>query len=299
MHKSNPHIDGYDMQALAKAEPALSHHLIKAPSGRDSINFSDPEAVKLLNKALLLHHYNLEYWDIPKGQLCPPIPGRADYMLGLNDVLNQSKAGNKEQVSILDVGTGANLIYPIIGKALFNWNWVASDINQDSIINAQAIIDNNPSLIGSVSLRHQPNNKHIFKGIIESGDYFDASVCNPPFHRSAAEALAGSAQKNKNLNRNKNKRQSNVKKVDSSSHLNFSGQANELWCEGGEFAFISNMINESRKVASQVGLFSCLVSKKENLKPLAANLKKVTSIPMNIHEMAQGNKISRFITWHF
>ena len=80
LHPRNPHQGRYDFDKLIKALPELEKHAITNPSGEATINFSDADAVLTLNKALLAHHYNIKYWDLPKGYLCPPIPGRADYI---------------------------------------------------------------------------------------------------------------------------------------------------------------------------------------------------------------------------
>jgi 23S rRNA (adenine1618-N6)-methyltransferase len=290
------------MQALVKASPALKPLLIKSKHGRDSINFSDERAVKALNKALLINHYGLTYWDIPKGHLCPPIPGRVDYILGIHDAINKHPVLSNvkdSDVKALDIGTGANLIYPITGHGLFEWQWVASDIDQQSLNNCQKIVDNNSQLHDRVELRLQRNSDHMFKDIVEKGEYFHFTCCNPPFHKSAEEAMAGSIRKNKNLARNKNKRMSNVKSVQSTKHLNFEGKSNELWCEGGELAFVNKMITESRTVSEQVGLFTCLISKKDNIPALMGRLKASKACEFNVHEMEQGNKVSRFISWYF
>lgn len=302
MHVKNPHLNGYDMTSLVKASPSLKPYIIKSKQGRETINFSDEQGVKALNKALLIHHYQLTFWDIPNGHLCPPIPGRADYLLALNDVLRsetdcQNVASN--DIKALDIGTGANLIYPIVGHQLLNWQFVASDIDAGSIKNAQRIIDHNPMLGSHVELRLQSDTQKIFAGIIQSGEYFHVTCCNPPFHKSAEAALAGSVRKNKNLARNKQKRQSQLKSKASHAHLNFSGKSNELWCKGGELAFVKNMILESKQVAKQVGLFSCLISKKENLAPLKAALHAQKARKVGVDEMHQGNKVSRFIYWSF
>lgn len=290
------------MQELVIASPALKSHLIRSKHGRETINFSNADAVKALNKALLIQQYDLKYWDIPAGHLCPPIPGRVDYILALKDVLEVKKVAegvNESVVNMLDIGTGANLIYPLLAQSLFGWHCVGSDIDSGSISNAQTIIDHNPSLEKRLKLRLQPESSHIFKHIILENEYFDVTCCNPPFHKSAEEAMAGSIRKNKNLVKNKLKRDSKIKYKDKVDDLNFSGQSNELWCEGGELAFIKKMIKESKYVADQVGLFSCLVSKKDNLAKIASYLKSIKVSHMNIHEMQQGNKISRFITWTF
>jgi 23S rRNA (adenine1618-N6)-methyltransferase len=81
--------------------------------------------------------------------------------------------------------------------------------------------------------------------------------------------------------------------------LNFGGQANELWCEGGERQFLYNMITESALFSSQVGWFTCLVSKQENVVPAIELIKKMGAKESKVVPMAQGNKKSRFIAWRF
>lgn len=303
MHLNNPHLNGYDMQALAQTLPELEGFLQTSKHDRLTIDFSDSVAVKLLNKALLMHHYGLQSWDIPDGYLCPPIPGRVDYLCHLSEYLQhhhflQSSKASFSPVLGLDIGTGANLIYPLLANRLFEWNMVATDIDDGALKSAQQNIDHNQSLGLNIELRKQASSEQIFKGIIQPDDYFHLTLCNPPFHESQAAAMSGSVRKNKNLNRNKHKRDSNIAHISNNEQLNFAGQSNELWCKGGEKNFITNMIFESQDYAQQVGCFTCLVSKKENLGPLKRSLNKV-SADFDVVEMAQGNKISRFIAWRY
>ncbi len=299
MHPDNPHQAGYDMAALTSALPELAPFIVQSKQGRASINFSDPIAVKLLNKALLVHHYGIAYWDIPIGYLCPPIPGRVDYLCHLNDYLKGlGVLTSGKSVNGLDIGTGSNLIYPLLASRLYAWSMVGSDIDARSLQNAQHILDKNADLPLDITLRLQSNPEHIFQNVIQSQDNFTFSMCNPPFHASAQAAMAGSERKNRNLNRNKQKRESNQKKISDTQQLNFAGQSNELWCEGGERRFITQMIYESQDVKQQVACFTCLVSKKETLQELKRPLKKVNA-QYDVVSMQQGSKESRFIAWRF
>lgn len=300
MHLNNPHQSGYDFEALVKSLPELQTHVIKNHHGKDSINFSDPASVKVLNQAILKHHYGVKLWDIPEGFLCPPVPGRCDYICHLNDVVQEHfQLTGDEKIHGLDIGTGANLIYPIIATQLFKWHMVGSDIEPVSINWGKELLRHNANLKKTIKLRQQSDSKHIFKGIIQPDDYFHITLCNPPFHASAQEAMAGTIRKNKNLNKNKHKRGSQVKSIQEKGTLNFAGQSNELWCEGGELAFVKNMINESQGFKKQVGVFSCLISKKENLEPLTKLLKKLKGCDYSSIDMQQGNKISRLLLWYF
>ena len=292
LHPNNKHINGYDFAALIKTEPFLEKFVSKNKFGNDSIDFSNPLAVKTLNKSLLLHHYNITYWDIPKTNLCPPIPGRADYVHYIADLLaleNKNKIPTGRNIKGLDIGVGANCIYPIIGNSEYGWQFVGTETDVPSLKACAKIVENNEKLQKDIVLRIQQNKRNVFKNCILENDRFDFVICNPPFHASREEATKGSQRKLRNLGKAK----------DGKPVLNFSGQNNELWTEGGELAFITNMIYESAHFKKQCLWFTSLVSKKENLKPFYNHLKKVGAVDVRTIDMEQGNKISRFIAWTF
>ncbi|WP_371133663.1 23S rRNA (adenine(1618)-N(6))-methyltransferase RlmF [Vibrio japonicus] len=302
LHPRNLHQGRYDFPKLIAALPELKRYVIKNPKGEQSINFSDPTSVKLLNKALLAHHYGVTFWDIPEGYLCPPIPGRADYVHRLAELLTkESKSLKHKLVRALDVGVGANCIYPIVGSTQYGWTYVGSDVDPVSVKNANLIAENNSGLKGKIECRLQSQSRHFFKGIIKPGEHYDVTTCNPPFHKSLQEAQQGTERKLKNLSVNKAKRgqDSHNTKANESTTLNFGGQNAELWCPGGEAAFIKNMAFESRDFAEQVLWFSTLISKKDNVRWMRKNLDKAGAKEIQIVEMSQGQKVSRFIAWTF
>lgn len=292
LHPKNKHNQRYDFDILCNALPELKAFVFKNEYNDETINFFDNKAVKTLNKALLKHFYKVDFWDIPEGNLCPPIPGRADYIHYIADLLIQNNNGKLpigEKITCLDIGTGANLVYPIIGVAEYNWHFIASDIEQKSIQNAQLIIDNNPFLQSNIELKLQTNKNFIFKNIITLEDKLDITICNPPFHASAKEANVGNIRKVSNL------KQTQVK----NASLNFGGQNAELWCEGGEVKFIQNMMTESKLFAKNVLWFTTLVSKSDNLKSLIGFVNKLGIFEYKVIEMKQGNKISRILAWTY
>lgn len=295
LHPRNVHLHGYDFVALMVSYPKLKAFVRPTPYGALSIDFADPLAVKNLNAALLKHHYQIDFWDIPKGALCPPIPGRVDYVHYLADLLFEgAPALRVEQVSALDIGTGANGIYAILGHQVYGWQFVASDINPQSLANVQRIIDNNSCLQGHVTLRRQRDENAIFKGIIEAADRFELTLCNPPFHASLREASEGSQRKVRNLQLSRGE-----KPKATGAALNFGGQAAELWCQGGERQFLATMIRESHMFAEQCLWFTSLVSKQENLKPCYQALAKLGVDTVKTIEMQQGNKVTRVLAWSF
>jgi len=287
LHPRNPHRFSYDYEALSELCPELKTFISVNKFGHDSLNFSDPEAVKSLNKAILKFFYKISFWDIPESFLCPPIPGRADYIHYLADLLasyNYGKIPKGDHVKVLDIGVGANCIYPIIGINAYDWSFVGTDINAQALKSAHKIISENDIMKEKVELRLQPDKSSIFRNIIRPNEQFSICICNPPFHASAGEAQKGSKRKWKNLG----------KKIWS---LNFGGTSNELWCEGGEKAFILSMIKESAEIPDACKVFTTLVSKKENLSSIYHALKSVRALDVKTIDMAQGQKISRFVAW--
>lgn len=302
LHLRNKHQGRYDFKKLVESLPLLKRVMTRNPKGEDSIDFSDPEAVKLLNRALLCCYYNIEQWDIPKGYLCPPIPGRADYIHRVAELLSSESKGLKHHlVSALDIGVGANCIYPIIGVSEYDWNFVACDVDPISVESVQNIVLNNLVLKGKIDCRHQNNNQNFFKNIIQPGEYYDITICNPPFHKSLSEAQQGTERKIKNLASNRIKRGQPSQQPNRGSQplLNFGGQKAELWCDGGEAEFVKNMVLESKNFADQVLWFSTLISKKDNVRWMKKNLEKVNACEVQILEMSQGQKVSRIVAWTF
>lgn len=292
IHPRSKHRGRYDFDALTKNYPDLKTFVRPNPFGDISIDFSDPTAVKCLNKALLKHHYEIENWEIPKGYLCPPIPGRADYIHHIADLLSESNYGNipsGSQVSVLDIGTGANCIYPILGSTEYGWSFIGTDIDEKAIANAQKIADLNPTLSDKITIKLQRNPKDVLFGIIETEDRVDLTICNPPFHASQQEAEAGTNRKLRNLK---------LKKTPETTK-NFGGKNGELWCEGGEKRFIRNLVHESQKFSNSVFWFSTLVSKQSNLKNIYGALKTANAVEVKTISMGQGNKSSRIVAWTF
>ncbi|WP_323752517.1 23S rRNA (adenine(1618)-N(6))-methyltransferase RlmF [Marinobacter sp.] len=291
LHPRNIHNQGYDFPALVKSHPALAPHVKPNAHGNLSIDFADPLAVKTFNAALLNRYYNVVDWDIPEGALCPPIPGRADYMHYVADLPGLENPN----IKMLDIGTGANGVYPLLACQIYGWQCVGSDINIPSLENVAKIIAHNPALKDRITLRTQHDKNHIFEGIIQTGEFFDVSVCNPPFHASLDEALKGSQLKLNNLARSRGEQKANTQ----SPTLNFGGLGAELWCKGGEQLFLKKLIKESQLYATQCRWFTSLVSKADNVKPAKKLIRKLGAVDIREIEMEQGNKVTRVLAWTF
>ncbi|MEN8121474.1 MAG: 23S rRNA (adenine(1618)-N(6))-methyltransferase RlmF [Bacteroidota bacterium] len=292
LHPRNRNRERYNFKQLIDCCQELAQFVKLNIYNDESIDFANPEAVKELNKALLHYHYGIKYWDVPHNYLIPPIPGRADYIHHITDLLRQNNYGKiptGAKIKCLDIGVGANCIYPIIGNKEYGWSFIGSDIDPVSIESANKIVSLNSSLKGKVECRIQNNPKDFFYGIIRKDELIDLSICNPPFHSSAKEAQSATLRKLSNLNQ---------KKV-SKTNLNFGGQYNELCYEGGEERFVGNMIRQSKKFATSCFWFSTLISKQSNLKNVYSILKQVKAVKVETIPMGQGNKTSRIVAWTF
>ncbi len=292
LHPRNAHRSRYDFPILIKSFPQLRKYVFINNFGDESIDFAVPAAVKALNKSLLKHFYQINFWEIPDDYLCPPIPGRADYIHHVADLLgdfNNNIIPTGTKIKGLDIGTGANCIYPLLGNSIYGWSFVGSEIDQIAIDAAQKIIDSNDQLKDDIVLRMQPFSSLIFKGIIQPKEKFDFVMCNPPFHKSAEEAQQVGLKKVRNL----------TGKNVQNAIRNFSGVHTELWCEGGEEKFIFNMISESVAYAKQVHWFTSMVSKSTTLHSLIKKLKTTPATDVVIIKMSQGHKSSRILAWTF
>ena len=294
LHPRNRHQGRYDFPSMITKSPELKAFMITNPYGKPSIDFADPAAVKVFNRALLKQYYNLSFWDIPEGYLCPPIPGRADYLHNLADLLASEHSGQiprGDAVKVLDIGVGANCIYPLIGRCEYGWQFTGVDVSADALASAEKIVQANPQLAGGIELRQQTDTQQIFQGAILPGEFYHLTMCNPPFHASAAEASQGSTRKWRNLGKLDPKRKLPV--------LNFGGQAAELWCPGGEAEFLKRMAKQSAEFASQVGWFTTLVSKVSNVELLQRWLSQAGACDIHVLGMSQGQKQSRLLAWRF
>jgi len=294
MHPRSKHGTRYDIGYLAKASPDLLQHVKKnAFTGEDTIEFSKPESVFELNKALLVAYYNVdrESYSLPPGYLCPAIPSRANYVHYVADLLSSTlPVLDTSSIKGIDISTGASGVYPLIGHSEYKWHFHASDIDETALENARRIFQKSGV---PVQLHLQQSRDQILQGIltkIPPEERLHFSMCNPPFHASQKDAEEATTRKWRNLNK---------KKLAGKKTLNFGGNANELWCEGGEVGFIAKMIKESAAFHSSVCWYTSLVSSENNLPRLIAVLENARAVEYRTVCMEAGSKSSHLLAWTF
>ncbi len=292
LHPRNRHAAGYDFPALTSSSPELARFVRPSPAGRPTVDFADPAAVLALNRALLRCCHGIREWDLPPGSLCPPIPGRLDYIHHLADLLagKDGAPPRGADTAILDLGTGANCIYPILGVSEYGWRFVGTEVAAESAAWAERIVAANPTLTAAVEIRRVARPEHILRGVAQPGETFAAAMCNPPFHASPAEAAAGTARKVRNLNGGK---------TPAGPVLNFGGRGHELWCPGGEVAFVRRMIAQSAEQPELCRWFTTLVSSRESLPAIEQALAEARAAEVRVIPVAQGQKRTRIVAWRF
>jgi len=314
------------MEKLCQAYPPLQSYVVssndngkansksskKAPN-RLTIKFADPNAVRALNTALLVADYNIKpnYAKIlPKNALVPPVPGRADYVHHLADLLGGEQDGNIPEGSSvrgLDIGTGASVIYPLVASSTYGWAMVASEINFPSLQSARRIIEEN-TLENLIDLREQESEENIFDGILEPMEEIDFAMCNPPFFPSLEAFQAENARKIKGLARGgMNKRSRSLSKANEADQKNeasnnFGGTDSELWCEGGEVSFVRRMIDESKSKRYRHRFLWCtsLVSRESNCQRIEKYLRN-NAQPAEVRRISfgAGKKSASILAWTF
>ena len=291
LHPRNLYQGSYDIIQLVEKHPNLLKHTIINDKGDHTINFSDPLAVRALNKSLVSMYYRVRDWDFPLENLTPAIPGREEYIHLVADLLARYHDGKipiGPKLRAIDIGTGASVIYPIIGQFHYQWAFKAVDIDMDVLTYGQKILDSNPTLKDVIQLKHQKNYKHFFKEIIGGHEFYDLTICNPPFFKSEEDAMKQNLRKEKRLSgQNESKKRELV------------GTNKELIYPGGELTFLKSMIKESKEFASNVYWFTSLVSKKENLTEIYVLLRKLKATKVETIPMIHGNRNSRIVAWTF
>jgi 23S rRNA (adenine1618-N6)-methyltransferase len=297
LHPRSRHRGGLDFPRLLAASPALAAFVAPNAYGAASLDFADPAAQRALAAALLKVYYSVDGFSLPEGYLCPSVPGRADYVHSAADLLADSKGGavpRGVRVHLLDIGTGASGVYGLIARGEFGWRITGTDIDRGALDSLTTIIETNQGLRGGFELRLQASPAQTLSGVVRPGDRFDLTLCNPPFHASAREAQEGTQRKWKNLGR-----AAQQGKGGQPPALNFGGRERELWCPGGESAFVRGLIGESAQFGQQALWFTSLVSKRETLPAVERALRAAGVRERRVVEMKQGQKTSRMVAWTF
>ena len=290
LHARNRHLLGYDMARLACSHAALAPFLRTRPDGQQTVDFSDPAAVSTLNAALLVSDYSYDF-SLPPGHLTPAVPGRADYIHLLADLLAEDGTGEVPtgcSVVGMDVGVGASGVYPLVGHADYGWSFLGTDVSAASLSSCERLARRNSV---PLELRRQPEPRAVLRGVLQPTDRLAFTMCNPPFYASAEEASAAAARKWRGLGKGARK----------DATRSFAGQPHELYCDGGERAFVRRLIRESAAPERRAAAlwFTSLVSAAKSMPALRAELRDARPAATRELVLSTSNKGMRVLAWTF
>ena len=86
-----------------------------------------------LTRVLLRRDHNI-LWEIPSNHLCPTVPQKLNYIHFVADLISgvtdsaamASKPAGAVGKRGIDIGTGASVIYPLLGVRCYDWHFLAT-----------------------------------------------------------------------------------------------------------------------------------------------------------------------------
>jgi len=250
--------------------PEFRKYATTGLNGKIYFDFQNQEGVRLLTTILLKKDFGLDV-HLPAGKLIPTIPLRLNYLLWIEDLFNLNYDSTKK-IKGIDIGTGASCIYPLLAAKKFQWSMVGTDINKESIENANINIQKN-------NLQHliQVLEVSEWDGLLPVAldEFYDFCMCNPPFHNFS------------NLN-------SSDDETDCAK-----GVTCELYTAGGEVDFVKKIIRESERLRNSLSIYTTMVGYKTSLGPLKKELKAIGACAIAEAGFYQGHTLRWGIAWTF
>ncbi|KAM3965181.1 U6 small nuclear RNA (adenine-(43)-N(6))-methyltransferase [Aphomia sociella] len=277
MHSRNIYKIPPDFAKLAKMYPEF-HNISKMDvTGKITIDFKDPYALRVLTKCLLKSDFNLDV-DIPEDRLVPTLPLRLNYILWIEDILSAINKSNN--VHGVDIGTGACAIYPLLATTKNKWHMLGTETDEKSFQKAQENITKN-KLQDVIEVRKNETSsviQHLF--CVDSKQVYNFSMCNPPFYSSLQE-LCESRSPARLPPKN-----------------GFTGSPQELITDGGELEFCRKYIKESKEHQDEIIIYTTMIGHKYNLQELLQDLKE-EGITFTYTEFCQGRVTRWGLAWTY
>ncbi|NXN98631.1 MET16 methyltransferase, partial [Rhinopomastus cyanomelas] len=283
MHARNRYKDKPpDFAFLAGKYPAFRQHVHTTLTGRVSLNFKDPEAVRALTCTLLKEDFGLTI-DIPVERLIPTVPLRLNYIHWVEDLIGHQEAEKQVLRRGIDIGTGASCIYPLLGATLNGWYFLATEVDDMCFNYAKKNVEQN-NLSELIKVVKVPQKTLLMDALKEESEIvYDFCMCNPPFFANQLEA--------KGVN-SRNPRRPPPSSVNT-------GGITEIMAEGGELEFVKRIIHDSLQLKKRLRWYSCMLGKKCSLAPLKEEL-RIQGVPKVTHtEFCQGRTMRWALAWSF
>ena len=260
-------------------------------------SFSRPGALAALTRALLRRDFSLE-WRPPADRLCPPVPGRLNYLLWAEDLPARLALGRLAACAVppppppplpalsLDVGVGANAIFPLLGARLggFCSQWLATDIDAVAVAGARAAATRAglpPSALAVLSV--EPGGPLLAGALPAAAAAGGAplvavTVCNPPFFASWEEAVES------------------MRRAPARAGA-CGGAPHEMATVGGEAAFAGRLADESQPLGERALWFSCMLGKRASVADVSLRLARARVPALRTTELVQGVTRRWAVAW--
>ena len=269
-----------DFLTLIKEFPELKKYKLKQNEDNEDefqFDWSNNELSLLMDKSILNYYFNIKYYDIPKGFLIPPIPSRINYINLINSIITKliNDIDIKNIIGI-DIGTGANIIYPILGYSIYKWKFICTEINKEAYNNAKLILQKN-NLENNINIIKQNNKDNIFISILNRENKYLFSMCNPPYYNYENEIKLEDKKRD--------------------NEYNF----DEIYYKNGEYGFFQRYFEESICYKNNVFLYTILIGKKINAENIYDKLSSYNDIIKiyNMQKILTGNNVRYIIYWSF
>jgi 23S rRNA (adenine1618-N6)-methyltransferase len=269
-----------DFLTLIKEFPELKKYILKQNEdneGEFQFDWSNNELSLLMDKSILNYYFDIKYYDIPKGFLIPPIPSRINYINLINSIITKLiKDIDIKNIIGIDIGTGANIIYPILGYSIYKWKFICTEINKEAYNNAKLILQKN-NLENNINIIKQNNKDNIFISILNRENKYIFSMCNPPYYNYENEIKLEDKKRD--------------------NEYNF----DEIYYKNGEYGFFQRYFEESICYKNNVFLYTILIGKKINAENIYDKLSSYSDIIKiyNMQKILTGNNIRYIIYWSF
>lgn len=269
-----------DFLTLIKEFPELKKYILKQNEDNEEefqFDWSNNELSLLMDKSILNYYFNIKYYDIPKGFLIPPIPSRINYINLINSIITKLiKDIDIKNIIGIDIGTGANIIYPILGYSIYKWKFICTEINKEAYNNAKLILQKN-NLENNINIIKQNNKDNIFISILNRENKYIFSMCNPPYYNYENEIKLEDKKRD--------------------NEYNF----DEIYYKNGEYGFFQRYFEESICYKNNVFLYTILIGKKINAENIYDKLSSYNDIIKiyNMQKILTGNNVRYIIYWSF
>ncbi|ORY18921.1 hypothetical protein BCR34DRAFT_472566 [Clohesyomyces aquaticus] len=285
MARQVPYSEPIDLQDLAEQFDNLT--VLQNDDGY--VNFKDPKVHKAVTRAILEVDFGLKV-QLPDDRLCPPVPNRFNYVRWIQDLIDQTspqytdKYDPEREVIGLDIGTGAAAIYALLAlKTRSRWKMCVTDIDKKSLECAKKNLALNNLHPRTRAVRTTA--LHPLIPLKDLGvDRLDFIICNPPFFTSEEDMRKSTEGQDKKY----------------PPHANCTGTTTEMVCPGGDFGFVSQILQESLVLQEKIQWYSSMLGKLESAYKVITLLRKYGVENYAVGIIDTGGRTRRWIVaWSF